>query len=143
MTQYKEEVYAPNRENVFSSLRSFSIPVELLEKAELVAYARILENVLKRLHEDHNRRDNDWQLSCTSGRPTDKVSCTRAAESSLRNPRFDANCSRNLKDTFNGKVKKKLPCKYFSAGYCKYEDACWYVHQRIEKGRKEIKVQEI
>ena len=119
MTQNIEEFYAPIRENLFSSFKSFSIPVELLEKAELVLYVQILQNVVHRLQQK-NQRIPDWKLS--SHCRTDKAA-KMPAVNSMRNPRFNV----------NEKAKNKFPCKYFLAGFCKYANACWYSHERVEK----------
>ena len=40
----------------------------------------------------------------------------------------------------NGKVKKKLTCRYFSSGYCRFGDACWYSHEKMKKPLKKLKV---
>ena len=111
MTQNIEEFYAPIRENLFSSFKSFSIPVELLEKAELVLYVQILQNVVHRLQQKNQRIPN-WKLS--SHCRTDKAA-KMPAVNSMRNPRFNV----------NEKAKNKFPCKYFLAGFCKYANACW------------------
>ena len=92
-------------------MQSFPIPIELLEKAELLAYVPILKNVLHRIQQNFNQRDSDWQSSCHC--KTDKAAKTPAVNS-LINPRFDV----------NEKVKKKFRCKYFSAGFCKFANAC-------------------
>ena len=109
-----------HREKIFSEIQSFQIPLELLEKDELVAYARILENCLHRCQQKFNQRDSDWQSSshCRS----DKAA-KMPAVGSLRNPRFDV----------NAKAKKKITCKYFSAGFCKFANGCWYSHEGITK----------
>ena len=98
-------------EKIFPGIQSFPIPLELLEKYELVAYVRILENCLHRIQQKFNQWDSNWQSSshCRS----DKAA-KMPAVNSLRNSRFDV----------NEKVKKKFRCKYFSAGFCKFANAC-------------------
>ena len=46
---------------------------------------------------------------------------------------FHSKCSRNLGAPNKGKVNKKFICRYFSSGYCRFGDACWFVHQEMEK----------
>ena len=110
----------------------FSMPLEILEKNELIAYARILENVVENLQQNQSHKGRDlqrghyWNPEKTAMKPM----------ISMKNPWLDGICSTNVELPNNGKVKKKLTCIYFSSGYCRFGDACWYSHEKMKKTLK-------
>ena len=73
-----------DREKIFPEIQSFQIPLELLEKDELVAYVRILENCLHRCQQKFKQRDSDWQSSSHCRSDKAAVSSELIEESQVR-----------------------------------------------------------
>ena len=117
-----EEMKPCCTEGVPRNTRRFSMPLEILKKNELIAYAHTLENLVDRLQQKDNYWESDWQRSYTSN--LHKIA------------RKPGGFTQSIKVTNKGKENKKFICRYFSSGYCRFGDACWFAHQEIEKPLK-------
>ena len=73
------------------NVHRFSIPLEILNKNELIAYSRILENVVENLQQNQSHKDRDWQRGhyCNPDKTAMKPMI------SVKNPWLDGICSTN------------------------------------------------
>ena len=107
--------------------RSFSLPLEHLEKAEVIVYARILENVVDRLQTKSGKVKSIPQYSEKANNVTQHLHQTGRTDLTAK-PRTRTSQTSNVTTPTSKKI-----CWYFRNSTCKFGSLCWNSHSRVKK----------
>ena len=110
-----------NWRSSLSREQSFSLPLELLEKSEVLMYVRILENVVDRLQ---------WKSGKAKSSPQYPVKAKDVKTEDSQVTEENSPWLKVIRKQPSRKriTRKQLTCKFFLAGYCKFGKYCWYSH---------------